>query len=120
MQAEKMAVIEARQNQLERSVESMVSSTKELTKELSKLTITLNGSISEQRHANESLVRVYEKQDKTDARVSAIERTQVSYKPWIDLVQSINNRVWFIVIGMMFTAIGSISVISYMLSTGAA
>lgn len=108
MSAEKMAVIEARQNQLERSVESMVGSNKELTRELSKLAIAINDSVSQQKHVSESLSRAYTRMDKTDERLGDIERTQISYKPWIDLIKSINGRVWFMLISVMFTAVASI------------
>lgn len=61
---------------------------------------------TELRVTNSQFANISERQDKLENRLDKIsdktnelKNTQEGFRPFIDLVKSINNRIWFLLIG---------------------
>jgi hypothetical protein len=59
---------------------------------------------------------MHKRLDSLEENIQSIREQQASDRPWIDLMQSINGRVWFILVGILFTAVSTIGTIGYMFS----
>ena len=114
--AVKIAEIEMRQAQMDKMIEKMISTSEKTNESITKLTQSIHESSLEQRHTREATERMHKRLDSLESSINSIKEQQASDRPWIDLMQSINGRVWFILVGILFTAVSTIGTIGYIFS----
>ena len=118
--ATRLAELELRQTQMDKMIEKMIATSEKTNESITKLTQSIHESSVEQRHTREATERMHKRLDVLESSIQSIKEQQASDRPWIDLMQSINGRVWFILVGILFTAVSTIGTIGYMFSkTGA-
>lgn len=114
--AARLAELEVRQTQMDKMIEKMISTSEKTNESIAKLTQSIHESSVEQRHTREATDRMHKRLDSLEENIQSIKEQQASDRPWIDLMQSINGRVWFILVGILFTAVSTIGTIGYMFS----
>lgn len=101
---------------MDKMIEKMISTSEKTNESIAKLTQSIHESSVEQRHTREATERMHKRLDYLEENIQSIREQQASDRPWIDLMQSINGRVWFILVGILFTAVSTIGTIGYMFS----
>lgn len=114
--AARLAELEMRQIQMDKMIEKMIATSEKTNESINKLTQSIHESSIEQRHAREATEEMRKKLGILESSIQSIREQQASDRPWIDLMQSINGRVWFILVGILFTAVSTIGTIGYMFS----
>jgi len=114
--AVKIAEIEMRQAQMDKMIEQMIEASNKTNESMAKLTQSIHENSIEQRYTRETTARMHKRLDYCESSLHLIKEQQAADKPWIDLMQSINGRVWFILVGILFTAVSTIGTIGYMFS----
>lgn len=114
--AVKIAELEMRQIQMDKMIEQMIKASNQTNESITKLTHSIHENSIEQRHTREATERMHKRLDTLEVMTHSIKEQQAADRPWIDLMQSINGRVWFILVGILFTAVSTIGTIGYMFS----
>lgn len=114
--AVKIAEIEMRQNQTDRIVEKMLVMSEKTNESITELAQAIHENSIEQRHTRKENEDMHNRLRMLEVNMQSIREQQAADRPWIDLMQSINGRVWFILVGILFTAVSTIGTIGYMFS----
>lgn len=96
---------ERRLTKLEDSHDRTLSAIGDLTGQIRDLVYEIKASTSEHKHLSEAVARIETNQRELGVRTGAIEKFNEGIKPFIEIVKSLNGRLWVGFVGIIATSV---------------
>lgn len=104
---------ERRITRLEKSHDETLGAIRDMTAKIGDVAKEISVSNSHNTHMATDVKRIEDNQKDLGKRVNAIEKNQESFRPYVKLMEQINARMWFVMIGVIGTGV----MIAYKLAT---